>query len=226
MISLLVLLFFVSTSGGFADISSVQEQLREIQLKLVRERAKLIQQEILNVSKQLAKTPPVSEAAPVAMSREALAKDIEMQIAALENTVVSLRPRAVEEEAARIENRMREISAAIPKARGVDLLGLRAELQKLADEYEILQRTVQERLEESLRAQQVLLLRQQFLILKEKVETLPRAAPPSVPAVSAGAVAPSGGFKTLDEQVQQLQLKVLQTQTKLLKEKLKQVLQK
>ena len=89
MISLLVLLFFVSTSGGFADISSVQEQLREIQLKLVRERAKLIQQEILNVSKQLAKTPPVSEAAPVAMSREALAKDIEMQIAALENTVVS-----------------------------------------------------------------------------------------------------------------------------------------
>ncbi len=229
VISVLLLLFFVSTSGGVASISSVQEQLRDVQLKLVRERAKLIQEDILKVSKQIAAAPPLAAAPTVApLNREALGRDLEAQIAGLERTIVTLRPRAVDEEAERIENRMQEISAAIQTARGVQLLSLRAELQKLADEYDILQKNVRASVEESLKAKQLMLLREQLLVLKEKVETVPRT-PSSLPPASVPGVpgtAPTGAFKTLDEQVQQVRLKVLQAQAQLLKEKIKQTLQK
>ena len=45
--ALLMLLFFVSTSAGFADVSSIQEQLRGIQFKLIREKIKLLQEGII-----------------------------------------------------------------------------------------------------------------------------------------------------------------------------------
>ena len=42
LFALLLLLFFVSTSAGFASVSSIQEQLRAIQLKLIAEKVKLL----------------------------------------------------------------------------------------------------------------------------------------------------------------------------------------
>src|SRR3989344_7411346 len=112
ILAVLVLLFFVSTSSGLASVSSIQENLREIQLKLIKEKIKLIQENILDLGKKrpeelAAPLPPAPASVP---TREELAASLKTQVAALEGVIASLRPRALEENVARIEKRIAAIN--------------------------------------------------------------------------------------------------------------------
>ena len=111
--ALLFLLFFVSTSNGFANVTAIQEKLRDIQVKLIGEKIKLLQERIYEVSADINKEraaavpPPAPEPT---LSREELAKSLENQIILLQVSIESLRPRAIEEEAIRIERRIADIN--------------------------------------------------------------------------------------------------------------------
>lgn len=216
LFALLFLLFFVSTSAGFADVSSIQEQLREIQLKLIREKVKLLQEGILNVRPAPPAPLPAAPPAPTEPqpTREELSHTLEEQIRTLQGVVATLKPRAVEEEAAEIEGRIAAIGVELKTASDARLVSLQDELQNLIARHAALEKEVRQELDDALKYKQAVLIGQQIRTLQEKVATLPRIpAPAPVQTPDAGSIR---------ETIEKLQLKLLQAQVKAIQEKVGQ----
>ena len=133
-IALLLLFFFVATSSSMADLTAVQGQLRDIQLKLIGAKIKSIQEQIygLNLS-PISAAPTVSGLQPVTTGE--LSKSLGEQIVALEKVVTTLKPRLLDEKTAELEQKIALINQQLPTATGSVLWDLRAELQKVAVEY-------------------------------------------------------------------------------------------
>lgn len=214
IVASLLLLFFVATSSGFANISAIQEKLREIQVKLIRERLKLIQEDVSKVGERRAEELASQKAVETPASREELSLRLEGQIRSLEEVIVGLRPKAVEEETARIEGRLKEIRSELETAQGAELLALRRELETILTDYNRVQGYVAQSLQESLQQKQVLLLREQVRVLREKIQTLPKPVlvmPPKADENGQRIVA-------LQEEIEKIRLKILQAQVKTLQE--------
>lgn len=221
ILAFLLLLFFVSTSSGLANLSAVQEQLRAAQLKLIKEKIKLLQEQVLKVGQP--KEKPVKPAEEPVQNREELARRLETQIKALEQVVASLKPKAVEEETARIEKRIAEINIEIKTASGEKLLVLQEELQKLLIDYSKLQESIQRSLEEQIKERQIILLREQIRIAQEKLKSTPAPeAKPDVP-VKKAPTEDQSKFKTLQEEIEKVRLRLIQAQAKAVQEKINQL---
>ncbi|MFY9463108.1 MAG: hypothetical protein WAP52_02900 [Candidatus Sungiibacteriota bacterium] len=220
LFALLLLLFFVSTSAGFADLSAIQNQIQVIQLKVIGEKLKAIQQGILGID---AGPPPVvvaviSPKVPEP-TREALSRTLEQQIQVLQGVVARLQPQATAEEAARIEKRIAEIGNEVETASGDKLLALKNELDGLIAERDILEQQIRTALGDSIKYKQVQVIGEQIAVLREKVAVLPRqsTAPSSTMAKQNATVI------ELQDNIQKLQLRVLQAQVKAIQEKVKQI---
>ena len=210
VVSFLLLLFFVSTSSGMADVSAIQDQLRGLQLKLVGQKIKQFQDQIL----QLGKPKPDAAAyqqAP-APSPEEMSVRLQNEITALESLVASLQPRALEERTAELENRISSINQQIQSATGPALLQLQKDLAAALADYNTLQQQVQSALEASLKEQQAAALRAQIQLLQQKILLLPRPVPSPVPQ-----------FSVLQDQIQKAQLKLIQAQATAIREKINQL---
>lgn len=220
VIALLLLFFLLSTSAGFANISAIQEQLRTIQLKLIKERLKLIQEQVLKVNVP----PPVapSPAVEPVQSAEELMKNLERQKTLLEQAVASLRPKAITDETNRIEKRLMEINEELKEATGTRLVELQKELTVLIGDQEKLQREVRELLEESLKAHQAALLKDQITRLEEKIRLLPRPVV-KAPEAAVAETPQSVQLKVIREQIEKAQLKLLQLQVKAITEKVQTI---
>lgn len=217
IVAILLLLFFVSTSSGFANISAIQEKLREIQLKLIKERVKLLQEETSKVGEKRAKELAQQRIIETPASREELSQRLAEQIRTLEGAVITLRPKAVEEETARIETRIQGIRAELEIASGNRLVELRDELETLLSDYNRLQGYVTSSLEESLAQKQVLLLSEQVRVLQERVRILPRPVAVVPPKAEEDEQAK---IKALQEEIEKARLKLLQQQVRALQEKI------
>ena len=231
LFALLMLLFFVSTSAGFANVSGIQEQLRGIQLKLIREKIKLLQEGIIKAGQeQVAEREKKSEALmPVPLvkdepNREELSRILEAQVRTLQGVVATLRPRAIEEETARIEKRIGEIKEAVKTATGAKLRNLQEELNSLFNEYEALQTQVRESLAESITYRQALVIGEQIRTIQSKIQVLPREiVKPVAKAEAAPPPAVNPAVKAVEAEVEKLRLKVLQPQIKVIQEKINQL---
>jgi len=215
--SLLLLFFLVSTSNGFASVSAVQEKLREIQLKLISEKIKLIQGNIVDLGKKRSEQIPAPipvKAAPV-LTREELAASLKEQIVALEQVVVSLRPKVIEEGVTRIEKRIAEINEELKTADTARVRELQVELTVLAVEYSKIQQQISATINDAIKERQATILREQIRLLEEKVRTLPRPVSPSV--VSAGR---KESLSAIQDQIEKIRLKILQAQMKSIQEKI------
>lgn len=215
ILALLLLLFFVSTSAGFADVSSVQEQLRAIQLKIIGEKLKMLQQGVLGLSNAPSVKPPAISA-PAGPTPEELSRALEEQIQTLQGVVTTLRPRAIEEETTRIEERIRSIGQELKSAAGVKLVSLQEELGDLIAEHRALEAEVRKELDESLRYKQAVVIGEQIRALQEKVAMLPRAPTYATPKQEPDL----SGVK---DTIEKLQLKLLQAQVKAIQEKVSEV---
>ena len=222
LFALLLLLFFVSTSAGLADISSVQEQLRLIQLKVIGEKLKILQQRVLKLNAGSAPPAPVvtAPAPPVAPTRENLSRTLEQQIQTLEGVVATLKPRAIEEETARIENRIATISMQLKTASGDALLALQAELQNLIVQHASLEVEVKHQLEDALKYKIAVVIGQEIRALQEKIATLPRPATYRAPKPATPPAPDAAGIQSM---IEKLQLKLLQAQVRAIQEKVGQV---
>lgn len=222
VLSLLFLFFFVSTSDGFANVSAIQEKLRDIQLKLIRERIKLIQERIFEVGKEVnqervASLPPAPEPA---VSRDELAKNLENQIVSLQRAIDSLRPRFIGEETARIERRVAEINKEVGTATGERLLVLREELASLLENYRGLEKGLIAELDKSIKEKQLFILQTKIRELREKVITIPKPVPPSTPAPFREAPEVKAEVDVIRDKLQALQLKFLREQAKLIQQRI------
>lgn len=223
LFALLLLLFFVSTSAGFADVSAIYDQLRGIQLKIIGEKLKIIQQGILGISP----APPKAEVyvpapPPKEVTAEELASALHAQIKTLEGIVSVLKPQAMDEEAARIEKQIAEIQKQVAGATGDALLALQEKVSQLTSEQAVLEQSVRKALEDSLKYRQVLVIRDQIKLLQEKVDMLPRAAAiPSTVSTDASSIGPSQEQLTeIQGSIDKLRLKLLQAQVKAIQEKI------
>lgn len=231
VVALLLLFFFVSTSAGFASVSGVQDQLRSIQLKLIQEKIKVLQQGIIDAGKQqvLEREAVARERAASAASasktepnREELQRTLEGQIQTLNGVIRSLRPRAIEEETARIEKRVSEIQDAVRGASGTVLRNLQDELNGLLAEYEALQAETRKALTESITYRQALVIGEQIRAVQAKVQVLPKAAQAAAPEKPGPEASTSADttVKAIQAQVEALRLKVIQAQIKAIQEKI------
>jgi len=222
VVSLILLTFFVGTSSGFASLSAIQEKLREIQVKLIGEKIKLLQEQIIRAGQKKLQeiSPPPPPAVPEAVSREELSRNLEEQIKTLGNVIASLKPKAVEEETARLEKRIGEIRLEIESATGKRLFELQDELGQVLSDYNILQLQVTQSLEESLKQKQVTIIQEQIRLLQEKVRILPQ---PVAVVPKNGALREQQKLKELQEQVEKARLKLLQAQIKVIKEKIEKI---
>lgn len=216
LVSLVALLFLVSTSVGFANVSAVQDQLRALQLKLIGQKIKQLQESILLVGKE---KPAVQASAP-APTAEELQSRIQTQIAALESLVASLRPREIEERTAMLEARIDAISAEIQSATGSRLAELQSDWESALADYAALRRDVRSALDASLKEQQIAALRQQIRIMQEKVLLLPRVAP-QTPALSSSP--PVSQYSVLQAELEKAKLKLIQAQSNAIQEKINQL---
>ncbi|MEK7098897.1 MAG: hypothetical protein AAB916_00060 [Patescibacteria group bacterium] len=227
VVALLLLFVLVSTSAGFASISGIQDTLRSVQLKLIREKLKVLQQGIVDAGKQqiqeradaerkragdslLTKTQP---------SRQELEAALERQIATLQGVVNSLRPRAIDEETIRIEKRIGEIKEKVKTASGTALQNLQDELNGLLREYDALQNDVRAALAESITYRQALVIQEQIRAVQAKVQVLPTAQAAEKPLVKSSA-AVDATVKGIEDQVEKLRLKIIQAQIKAIQEKI------
>ena len=220
ILAVLILVFFVSTSSGLASVSSIQEKLREIQLKLIKEKIKLIQESIFDVNKKRIEElalPPVSSPEP-ALTREGLEMSLKTQIEALESVVASLKPRALVENVARVEKRIGEIGAEVRTATGERLKELQQEMQGLAGEHADIQQQVRNILADSIKEKQAFILREQIRLLEEKIRTLPRPVP--VPPRPNVPIQDKVKLDLIQAQIEQLRLKLLRAQIKVIQEKI------
>lgn len=226
VIATLFLLFLVSTSSQFASISSVQEQLREaqlkLQLKIIGEKILTLQGEVLKVGKEeVVAVSPLPEAA----SREELEAGLENQIKMLETVVASLRPKAREEEIARIEQRVQEISQEVRTTNDEEALqGLQAELEELVASQAALQAEVGNSLAEELKRQQALLLQAKVRELQVKLQTTSRAPSVSQAAQSSGAKGfDPATLRLVQDEIEKVQLRLLQTKAKVIQEQINKI---
>ena len=232
ILSSLLLFFFLSTSGGFAQVSVIQEKLRELQAKILQASIRDLQEKIdaararrnleVGEGKRIA-----SEAAQpvVGLSREELAQSFSSQIQHLQGVVRSLEPRLIEEETARLEAKIKAINEEIPTATGSRLLELREELQKLLADYAKLQERVRQSLKDTIERNQAVILQNQLRQLQERALFVPRAPAPAVSARPDPDAAVKVQVGVLQEQIDNLRLKILREQAKVLQEKI-QTLQK
>src|SRR3989338_7604329 len=186
LFALLLLLFLVSTSAGFANVSSIQDQLRGLQLKIIGEKLKLIQEGILGI----APTPPEVAVIPPPvvqeMTPEQLAVTLQKQVQVLEGIIGSLKPQAMAQEAARIEKAINEVQKQVAGATGDELLALQERLTQLTEDQVVLEQSVRKSLEDSLKYNQALLIRDQIKVLQEKVNTLPHTTTGAAASVPPG----------------------------------------
>ena len=206
LVSLLLLIFFVFTSAGLADISAVQDQLRALQLKLVGQKVKQLQDQILQVGHPAPPAPaPVAE--PV-LSPEEISRQIQNQIDALQSLVASLSPRAFDEQTAALEARISRINQAIQTAVGPQLAQLQNDLASALADYDALRLKVKSALDESMKEQQAAALRQQIRVLQEKILLLPKPVPQ----------APLQ-FAVLEDEIQKAKLKLVSAQMRAIRQK-------
>lgn len=217
----LLLLFLVSTSNGFASISSIQEQLRDIQLKLIKEKIKLTEEKISEVRKTIVLPPPPLPPERL-MSRDELERTLKQQITVLESVVQSLKPKAIDEEAVRLEKFIQRLNEEIKTAEGERFEELQDEVSEALDDYADLQQQVRQSLEDNLKAQQAALIREQVKVLQEKVRALPREAPRVVvvPTPKGSNEYEKAQVKLIQDQVEKIRLKILQEQIKAIQEKI------
>lgn len=220
LFALLLLLFFVSTGSGFADISSIKNQIQSLQLKIIGEKLKVIQQGILGIDAG----PPVMATLPSKVpvpepTREELSRALEQQIQILQGVVARLQPQATAEEAARIEKRIAAIGEEVKKASGDKLISLQDEMADLAAQQNALERDVRQSLSDSIKYKQVQVIKEQIQVLQEKVATLPR---PST-VLSPVAQEQNTTVKDIQDNIQKLQLRILQAQVKVIQEKIRQI---
>jgi hypothetical protein len=207
----LFLLFFVATSSGFANVSAIQEKLREVQLKLIGERIKQLQGQVSEVARE----KPAEPQPEPQVSREELGARIETQIAGLEALIKQLKPRIIEEETERLEKEIARINKDIKTAEDGRLAQLQEELNQALLDYDSLNSQVQASLLESIRYQQALLLKEQLRVLKAKVGTIPTGTPRPVPAEEPVAQMTAAAIQ---EQIDKARLKLLLTQAKEIQE--------
>ncbi len=224
VIALLLLFFFVATSASFADLTAVQGQLRDLQLKLIGEKIKLIQEKIYEVRRP----KPETLAATKTMTVGELSQSLEMQIKALESVVASLRPRILDEETARIEQRIAAINSELQTASGTRLLELQDELRKAAADYQNLQQAVRVALEDSIKERQAVVLREQIRALQGKLvvvqaEEFGRGAAPLAPGVPVPSRAVTTPTQVVQGELEKAQLKLIQAQVKAIQEKILQM---
>ena len=210
LLALLVLLFFVTTSTGLADLSAIQEQLRALQLKLIKEKVRDLNSQVQQAA-QFKPAPRVHSPEP-ALSAEEMSQRIQNEIAALDSVVSSLKPRAIDEEIKALDGRISAISKEIQAASGPRLVQLQSELQNILADYAALQEEVKNALEASLKEQQAALLREQIRRVQEKILLLPR---PTQPTGTDKA-----SLQVVNDQVQKAQLKLLQVQMRAIQEKI------
>lgn len=229
ILSVLLLFFFISTSEGFAQISAVQEKLRELQVKLIQVRVRALQEQIeearqrRNLEVEEARQQAVA-LPPVGRSREEIAQSLQNQIVNLQEIVRSLEPRLIEEETERLERRIREINAEISSASGERLRELRAELQTILTDYARLQDRVREALETSIQHRRAVILQNQLNVLQERILFVPRT-PTVAPVKPDPEAAVKVQIGVLQEQIDAIRVKILREQAKLIQEKI-QTLQK
>jgi hypothetical protein len=207
VVASLLLLLLVSTSNGFANLSAIQEKLRDVQLKLVGEKIKLIQKQISDIGRE----KPAEPAPEAQLSKEELASRIENQIKGLEALIKNLKPRVIEEETARLEKEIARIYLETRTATGERLLELQKELSAVLADYGKLQEQVKQSLEESLRHRQALILQEQLKVLKAKVGAIPTGTPAPVPVKEPAA---KKNFEAIQAELEKVKLKLLQTQAK------------
>lgn len=220
LFALLLLLFFVSTSAGLADVSAIQDKLRSLQLKIISEKLKLIQEGVLGLH-TAAPVPrlPAAPATPPEPTREELSRILEEQIKILQSVVASLKPKAIGEEATRIEQEIARIVEELKTASGDQLIALQDQLNKLVAAHDALIQQVRQALEDSLKYKQALIISEQIRILQEKINTLPRPSTAPNPLVQEQNTT----LMNIQDSIQKLQLKVLQAQVKVIQEKVNQV---
>ena len=211
VVAFLFLLFLVSTSSGLANISAVQEKLREVQLKLIAEKIKLLQNQIFNVGRE----KPAKPVLEPELSREELGSRLENQIKGLEELISQLKPRIIEEETARLEKEVARIYAEIRTATGERLLELQSELSVVLVDYGKIQEQVKVSVEESIRQRQALVLQEQLKILKAKVGAIPRGTPAPVPVAEPVV---KKNLEQIQAELEKAKLKLLQTQAKAIQE--------
>ena len=227
-IALLLLFFFVATSSSMADLTAVQGQLRDIQLKLIGAKIKSIQEQIygLNLS-PISAAPTVSGLQPVTTGE--LSKSLGEQIVALEKVVTTLKPRLLDEKTAELEQKIALINQQLPTATGSVLWDLRAELQKVAVEYQNLQRYAKQALEDSIKERQAFVLREQIRSLQEKLTVLRVQEfgrsnvvqpAPGIPVVGPEVTTPT---QVVQAELEKAQLKLIQAQVKAIQEKILQI---
>ncbi|OGZ97625.1 MAG: hypothetical protein A3J10_03115 [Candidatus Sungbacteria bacterium RIFCSPLOWO2_02_FULL_54_10] len=226
VIALLLLFVLVSTSAGFANISGVQDTLRSMQLKLIREKVKLLQQGIIDAGKQqireredAQKQAGASLLVKAEPNRRELEAALARQIATLQGVVNSLRPRAIDEETARIEKRIGEIKGNVKTASGIALRNLQDELNGLLAEYDALQNEVRAALTESITYRQALVIQEQIRAVQAKVQVLPVAKAAEIAPAKSNA-ATDATLKGIEDQVEKLRLKIIQAQIKAIQEKI------
>lgn len=226
VVSLLLLFLLVSTSAGFANISGVQDRLRALQLKVLQEKARLIQQSIIDAGKQQVKEKEDAKAkkemtalAVPEPDRAALESTLQNQIMSLQNVVRSLRPRAIDEKTAQIEQRIGEIKTKVRAASGKALGDLQDELNGLLAEYDALQEEVKEQLAESITYRQALVIQEQIRSVQARVQVLPTAqaaAKEKAPSTAATETTVRG----IEDKLEKLRLKLIQAQVKAIQEKI------
>ena len=217
LFSLLLLIFFVSTSASFANVSAVQDKLRALQLKLVGEKIKQLQEAILKVGQSKLPAEEEESAKPTV---EELQSRIQTQIGALESLIASLNPRVIEERAVLLEARINAINQEILGATGPRLSQLQSDLESALADYAVLRQDVRSALDASLKEQQIAALRQQIRIVQEKVLLLPRsvAQPYAAPAPSS-----SSRYQVLQDELQKAKLKLIRAQSDAIQEKINQL---
>jgi len=184
-----------------------QEKLREIQLKLIGEKIKLLQKQVTDVGKE----KPAEPAKEPELSKEELSARLENQIKGLEAVIKDLKPRVIEEETARIEKETALINVELKTATGERLVELQEKLSQLLVDYSKVQDQVKTALEESIREKQAFVLQEKLKVLRAQVNAVPTGTPAPVPVKEPAA---KKNFEQIQAELEKAKLKLLQTQAK------------
>lgn len=224
LVAVLLLGLFLGTSSGFASLSIIQDQLRSIQLKLIHERLKLIQEKVLEVktvSDQPVVVSPIPEKEPNA---EELSKALQGQIKVLEDIVKNLKPKALEEETLRLEKQVVEINEELRSASGNRLQELQSELAVVLRDYELLQGEVRASVEAAIKSRQAAVLREHIQTVQQKLNLvqIQKKAADGLPAPKP-VPEDRSTVTYLQESIEKVKLKLLQAQIRAIQDKILQL---
>ena len=205
--AVLLLFFFVSTSNGFANVSAIQEKLREAQLKLIGEKIKQLQGQVNEVGKEKPAEPkPEPE-----LSKGELSLRLENQIKGLEAVIKDLKPKVIEEETARLEKEVALVNSELKTATGERLVELQEKLSQVLVDYGKVQDQVKMAVEESIREKQAFVLREKLKVLRAQVNAIPTGTPAPVPVKEPVA---KKNIEAIQAELEKAKLKLLQAQAK------------